>query len=1082
MLGCLLASESRVDPPVSAAADRETWLRGIAAVASSLPERLSGAFAPAEAPGDETRIQARLEEWRRLVAGGDWAQLERRLAYDGLNLETVHRALGTVEFASGQPLPAWAQTLAQIADWGLRVAELEILKTEICAAGSPIPFEDLLLPCVAHARQGLRSLAGGHYAQLPPSCRAALERGLLHQLSYTAAPTFGLNFPAFETLAKDEEAAPNRQYRAFVLHHLEDRYRELFSNYSVLARLLAEQTGLWIAATAEFLARLQADWPEINARWPLQQVAGIQPGLSDPHHGGRQALIVTFDQGLKLVYKPRDLGMEAAFDDLLRWLDARGLSPTLKPLTVLNRGSHGWMEFAHHAPCQTMAEAQNFYRRAGMLAALIYALRGCDYHSENLIACGQHPVLIDHEMLCQADAPISQPGPARAAALARRDHSVWGNGLLQAWASGAKGQAYDISAIGGVGTRVARRRVWKQINTDRMKSGWEDVHLAAADRENVPFLHGKPLSPGDFTAEIESGFDQMYRFLLAHRQDLLSPAGPLAGFEGLRSRFAFRKTSAYWNLLYASIAPKFLQNGVDRSIQLDRLSRVFLEEAGLLALWPLSGAEQAALSQMDIPHFSAQTGSRALASGGNTLLEDGFPQPAYWLTRAHFEQLSEDDLARQLGFIRLIFASAGQADGLQNSSELPVHPPEHEVETGEMAQWFHRQAVQIGWQLQHYAIQTADEATWLQLETLPGSGAPLLSPLGFDLYAGDPGVAFFLAALSCVEPGGPWRELALKAIRPVLRAITGRQSELHAPQARIGAGVGLGGLVYGLARISRFLGEADILETAFQAAALLTPERIARDQHLDVIGGAAGAILGLLALQAEASPASSPLERAIWCGEHLLRQYPGDARNPQIGFAHGAAGIAYALIELSEASGDPRFREAAEKAFAAETRQLDPGDGGWRGLPQALGKNPDLIGSWCRGAAGIGLARLGGLAALAGDDLKTGAEISLKTVQRFGIQPAGHLCCGALGQVEFLMGAANTLNRPDALETAHRWAAQVARRAALHFSGSSQPESTWPPPELSGYTPGLFKGLAGIGYQFLRLAYPERFPAVLLFA
>ena len=28
--------------------------------------------------------------------------------------------------------------------------------------------------------------------------------------------------------------------------------------------------------------------------------------------------------------------------------------------------------------------------------------------------------------------------------------------------------------------------------------------------------------------------------------------------------------------------------------------------------------------------------------------------------------------------------------------------------------------------------------------------------------------------------------------------------------------------------------------------------------------------------------------------------------------------------------------------------------------------------------------------------------------------------------------------------------------------------------------PGFFKGLAGVGYQWLRLTYPERLPSVLL--
>ena len=41
----------------------------------------------------------------------------------------------------------------------------------------------------------------------------------------------------------------------------------------------------------------------------------------------------------------------------------------------------------------------------------------------------------------------------------------------------------------------------------------------------------------------------------------------------------------------------------------------------------------------------------------------------------------------------------------------------------------------------------------------------------------------------------------------------------------------------------------------------------------------------------------------------------GKATSPLTGFAHGNAGIAYALLELSEVTGEPRFKEAALRAF-----------------------------------------------------------------------------------------------------------------------------------------------------------------------
>ena len=56
--------------------------------------------------------------------------------------------------------------------------------------------------------------------------------------------------------------------------------------------------------------------------------------MSDPHRGRRSVLALTFASGRKLVYKPKDMGTEAAYHRLLAWLNERG-APL--PFKVLQR-------------------------------------------------------------------------------------------------------------------------------------------------------------------------------------------------------------------------------------------------------------------------------------------------------------------------------------------------------------------------------------------------------------------------------------------------------------------------------------------------------------------------------------------------------------------------------------------------------------------------------------------------------------------------------------------------------------------------------------------------------------------------
>ncbi len=80
-------------------------------------------------------------------------------------------------------------------------------------------------------------------------------------------------------------------------------------------------------------------------------------------------------------------------------------------------------------------------------------------------------------------------------------------------------------------------------------------------------------------------------------------------------------------------------------------------------------------------------------------------------------------------------------------------------------------------------------------------------------------------------------------------------------------------------------------------------------RHLDVVVALAGAILGLLALH-HATGDGAALDFACRCGQRLLRQRTtAPSGHPVwvalegrllIGFGHGAAGIAYALLRLVE--------------------------------------------------------------------------------------------------------------------------------------------------------------------------------------
>jgi lantibiotic modifying enzyme len=130
--------------------------------------------------------------------------------------------------------------------------------------------------------------------------------------------------------------------------------------------------------------------------------------------------------------------------------------------------------------------------------------------------------------------------------------------------------------------------------------------------------------------------------------------------------------------------------------------------------------------------------------------------------------------------------------------------------------------------------------------------------------------------------------------------------------------------------------------------------------------------------------------------------------------------------------------------------------------------------AWCHGAPGIGLSRLASLRYI--DDATTREEITiaLKTTLAQGFGRNHSLCHGDLGNLETLLTATSILDEPEYHE-------QLERFTAMLFE--SIEDAGWITGVPQGVeTPGLMTGLAGIGYELLRLAAPERVPSVLLLA
>jgi class II lanthipeptide synthase len=396
----------------------------------------------------------------------------------------------------------------------------------------------------------------------------------------------------------------------------------------------------------------------------------------------------------------------------------------------------------------------------------------------------------------------------------------------------------------------------------------------------------------------------------------------------------------------------------------------------------------------------------------------------------------------------------------------------------------------IGARLCRDAIWDRDRCNWLgdSMEAHAGEWKVAHKSFGPDLYSGTSGIALFLAQLHRFRRD----EVIAQTARGALRQALSRADEIPAGLRHALYG-GWVGIALALVDAARLLDDPPLRREAL----LLVDAQRGHDldpMSLDVIGGAAGAILGLSAIDARLG-SDRHLDEARRLGDHLLAHahrgeedwswttMPPLAQEHQdlTGFSHGAAGIALALLELFVRTQDARFMEGALGGFAYERRHFSAEHQNWPDFRSFASPNPQQLGyslAWCHGAPGIGLSRVRAFALTEDETYRREAESAIGGTYRPLTVPSAadgySLCHGLGGNAELFIVAADTFGD----ERLRAVADAIGDRGIQSVHLNRNP---WPCGVVSGgETPNLMLGTAGIGYFYLRLYDSSAVPSVLL--
>ena len=200
-----------------------------------------------------------------------------------------------------------------------------------------------------------------------------------------------------------------------------------------------------------------------------------------------------------------------------------------------------------------------------------------------------------------------------------------------------------------------------------------------------------------------------------------------------------------------------------------------------------------------------------------------------------------------------------------------------------------------------------------------------------------------------------------------------------------------------------------------------------------------------------------------------------DTTEPITGFAHGSAGIAWALLELAAQTGNEKYRTAALEALVYESSRYSSVIGNWADHPSRveLGGQKAVAPSmaWCYGAPGIGMARVAALKHLDHPIVRQDLERAVQATVNHRPGTNHSLCHGDIGNLDFLLQAAAATGSRELAQKVDELTGQIVASIRKYGWLCGVP--------LGVESPALMNGLAGICYGLLRLADPARVPSVL---
>lgn len=448
----------------------------------------------------------------------------------------------------------------------------------------------------------------------------------------------------------DEESDGSKKFIEFVKENFLDKYCvcEFYKKYPVISRRLSEKCMQLINHYQEMLTRLDTNFEKIQMKLGLHSniIERINCEKGDTHQQGR-FVIQLFLGNTGIYYKPRNLDIQKKFYDFARNVSLNTPLLDLYENNVFYGAGYTFESDVVYEECKSLDEVKNFYKRFGQICAFIYCLKGNDIHFENIVAHGEYPVIIDIETLFQHQADIVDY-PLCASSIAYKEciMSIGGTALIPILAFSKDGKSKGVDI--------------SALNGKEQTLPYKMLTLINANRDNMHFdydtvvLHAANNIPV-FQGEKVPFENYVTEICMGFEKcmNIISDKKVeilnkfLPIFKGTEIRHLMKATQNYAKMMSFSSHPNY-------SVEMPKLERMFYN-VGAYAYKNKSIVPYEIYDMVsgDIPLFYGMTDSCDIYSSGGRMIEHYFETSSYEKVYSLIQELDSKNIDKQLAQIKV---------------------------------------------------------------------------------------------------------------------------------------------------------------------------------------------------------------------------------------------------------------------------------------------------------------------------------------------------------------------------------------------------------------------------------------------